>query len=692
MAVSPESFPPRKRRPSANCFVAPNLSDRNLLKSLLLLSSEISTLRPLLFLLKRNTSSIIRKSKLLSVLFEEILGRDFTYSNDSNTSRGGHVTGFPPSAVLCFDELYIVLQRMKTLLEDCRNCSKMWLLMQIDVFCNVFHELTLELSTLLDILPSKKIKLNDDVQELLILITKQCSEKLAYVDPKDRDLRSQVVEMLDRIEREIVPDQCKLAEIFEKLTLRDSTSCRDEIELLEEEIQSQTDEKAKSDIIALIGFVRYAKCVLYGGSTPRTNSRRRRAAAAMADVNVPADFRCPISLDLMRDPVVVSTGQTYDRSSITLWFESGHTTCPKTGQTLTHTDLIPNSALKNLIAMWCREQKIPFESTEMNVKSNGVVTNKTALEATRMTVSFLVNKLKASQVVESANRLVHELRVLAKTDSDSRACIAEAAALPLMVKLLGSEHPSLQVNAVTTILNLSILEANKMRIMETDGVLNGVIDVLRSGATWEAKGNAAATIFSLSGVPAYKKRLARKTRVVKGLMDLAREGPTNSKRDALVAILNLAGDRDAVGKLIEGGVVEMVAEIMDGLPEEAVTILEVVVKKGGLVAVAAAYPLMKKLAIVLRDGTDRARESAAATLVNMCRKGGSEMVAELAGVQGIERVIWEIMGMGTGRGRRKAATLLRVLRRWAAGLDAEVASGAYSDVNMNTSTRIVLPG
>lgn len=580
---------------------------------------------------------------------------------------------------------------MKTLLEDCRNCSKMWLLMQIDVFSNIFLELTLELSTLLDILPAKKLKLNDDVQELLILITKQCSEKFAYVDPKDRDLQSQVVEMLDKIEREIVPDQSKLAEIFDKLTLPDSTSCRDEIELLEEEIQSQTDEKAKSDIIALIGFVRYAKCVLYGGSTPRTNSRRRRAAAA-ADVSVPADFRCPISLDLMRDPVVVSTGQTYDRSSITLWFESGHTTCPKTGQTLTHTDLIPNSALKNLIAMWCREQKIPFESTELNVNSNGVVTNKTALEATRMTVSFLVNKLKASQSVESANRFVHELRVLAKTDSDSRTCIAEAAALPLLVKLLGSEHPSLQVNAVTTILNLSILDANKTTIMETDGVLNGVIEVLRSGATWEAKGNSAATIFSLSGVPAYKKRLARRTRVVKGLMDLAREGPTNSKRDALVAILNLAGDREAVGKLIEGGVVEMVAEIMDGLPEEAVTILEVVVKKGGLVAVAAAYPLIKKLAIVLRDGTDRARESAAATLVNMCRKGGSEMVSELAAVQGIERVIWEIMGMGTGRARRKAATLLRVLRRWAAGLDADVASGAYSDVNMNTSTRIVLPG
>ncbi|PIN15742.1 Ubiquitin--protein ligase [Handroanthus impetiginosus] len=395
----------------------------------------------------------------------------------------------------------------------------------------------------------------------------------------------------------------------------------------------------------------------------------------------------------MRDPVVVSTGQTYDRSSISLWIESGHATCPKTGQTLAHTQLTPNLALKNLIAMWCRDQRIPFESTEVNVKPNSVILNKTALEAIKMTVSFLVNKLTASQTIEATDRLVHELRVLAKTDSDSRTCIAEAGALPLLVKFLGSEHQSLQINAVTTILNLSILEANKTRIMETDGVLNGIIEVLRSGATWEAKGNAAATIFSLTGVHAYRKRLGKKTRVVKALLDLARTGPTNSKRDAMMAILNLAGDREAVGKLIESGVVEMIGEVMDTLVEEAVAILEVVVKRGGLVAVAAAYHgnMVKKLTIVLRDGSDRARESAAATLVHICRKGGSEMVGELAAITGIERVVWEIMGMGTGRARRKAATLLRILRRWAAGLIGEHFHTQMSTTVNMTSTRIVLP-
>ncbi|KAH6769344.1 ARM repeat superfamily protein [Perilla frutescens var. frutescens] len=678
MAVSDEAFPARKRRPSIGAFVSPNLSDQKLLQSLFLLSQDVSSRQPLRILLRKNSASVIRKSRLISVLFEELVRNP--------------VIVFPPSAALCFEELYIVLQRIKVLLEDCSTCSRMWLLMQIPSISSCFHHLIVELSTLLDIFPARELNLSEDVEELLNLIKKQCSEKYAdCVDAGDENLRAEVLKMLENIKREIVPDHTKLSAIFERLNLCDSASCSGEIENLEDEVQNQNDDKSKADIIALIGLVRYGKCVLHGASTPRIATRRQKSSA---EANIPADFRCPISLDLMRDPVVVSTGQTYDRSSIALWIESGHATCPKTGQTLAHTQLIPNLALKNLIAMWCREQRIPFDSTEVNVKPNGVALNKTALEAIKMTVSFLVNKMTAwSQTAEVIDRLVYELRVLAKTDSDSRTCIAEAGALPLLVKFLASENPSLQINAVTTILNLSILEANKARIMETDGVLNAVIEVLRSGASWEAKGNAAATIFSLTGVHGYRKKLGRKTRVVKALLDLAREGPTNPRRDAMVAILNLAGDREAVAKLVEGGVVDMVGEVMDSMAEEAVAVLELVVKRGGVMAISAAYhgSMMKKLTAVLRDGSDRARESAAATLVNICRKGGSEMVAELAAINGIERVVWEIMGTGTGRARRKAATLLRILRRWAAGLIGEHFSTQHSATTLDISTRIVLP-
>lgn len=670
MAVSPATLPPKKKRSSD--------SDERLIRSLLLRSKETSSLSPIPFVLYRNSNSIIRKTKLLTLLLEELVVDHV-------------VPSFPASAVLCFEELYIVLQSIKTLIEDCCNGSKLWLLIQQQSVANKFHEFTLELSTLIDIFPVKAMNLSQDVEELVNLIRKQCSKTAAWIDEKDINLRNDVLEKLDRIKSEIVPQQTKLKEVFTRLQLTDSASCTEEIEILEEEVRNQSDEISKAEIISLIGLVRYAKCVLYGESSPRVPRGRKKSNST--DLTIPADFRCPISLDLVRDPVVVSTGQTYDRASINLWIESGHTTCPKTGQTLDHTGMIPNRALRNLIIMWCREHRIPFESTETKEKVTGESTNKTLFEATKMTVTFLLEKASASQSLEMANRFVYELRALAKTDSNSRACIADADGLPLLVKFLSSDNPNLQINAVTTILNLSIHDANKTKIMETEGVVNGIVEVLRTGATWEAKGNAAATIFSLTGVPVYRKKLGRKSRVIKGLMELARTGPISSKRDALVAILNLAGDRETVGKLLEVGVVEMASEVMDGLPEEGVTVLEAVVKKGGLAAITAAFHVIRKLATVLRDGTERAQESAAATLVNVCRKGGSEIVSELAAIPGIERVIWEVMGMGTGRGRRKAATLLRILRRWAAGLYGN-ATAAYSITSSSstTTTRVVLPG
>ncbi|CAM8969945.1 unnamed protein product [Rhodiola kirilowii] len=675
MAVSsPQAFSPRKRRPI--------ISDLSLLRSLLALSQEISSLTPLRFLLTTNSSSLIRKVTLLNLLFDDL-----------STSR---LFQFPSPALLCFDEMYILLRRIKTLIQDCSAGSITWLLMQIDTIAYSFRELAVDLSTLLDVFPVKDIQLSDDVRDIFHLVRNQCYQTDASLDHTDAKLRRELVRILDGIKREIVPDQSKLSTIFTKLGLTDSSSCRDEMERLEEEFQTQSDDKSRSEIIALIGLVRYAKCVLYGASTPNPppqSKRHHHRRASSIEINVPADFRCPISLDLMRDPVVVSTGQTYDRVSINVWVQSGHNTCPKTGQTLAHTDLIPNLVLRSLLASWCREQRIPFqlittEAAESSERVKSLITSKTALEATRMTVSFLVNKLAASRSVEDVNGFVYELRALAKSDSDSRACIAEANGIPLLVRNLGSDHPNLQINAVTTILNMSILEANKIRIVETEGALNGVVEVLRSGATWEAKGNAAAAIFSLCSVHAYRKRLGRKARIVNGLLNLARDGPIGSKRDALVAIMNLAGDRETVCKLIDGGVVSVVVNVMDALPEEALTILEMVVKRGGVSAIAQTYNTIRKLGNVLREGSDHARESAAATLVIICRKGGLDVVAELAGISGIERVIWELMGSGTVRARRKSASLLRILRRWAAGMDGEA---EYSTRNVTSTSRILLP-
>ncbi|CAL0317012.1 unnamed protein product [Lupinus luteus] len=75
----------------------------------------------------------------------------------------------------------------------------------------------------------------------------------------------------------------------------------------------------------------------------------------MEDIDVPPLFLCPISLEIMKDPVTVSTGISYDRESIEKWIFSGkNKTCPVTKQPLSDSiNLTPNHTLRRLIQAWC---------------------------------------------------------------------------------------------------------------------------------------------------------------------------------------------------------------------------------------------------------------------------------------------------------------------------------------------------
>ncbi|MFS7954495.1 putative U box domain, armadillo-like helical, Zinc finger, RING/FYVE/PHD-type [Helianthus anomalus] len=75
------------------------------------------------------------------------------------------------------------------------------------------------------------------------------------------------------------------------------------------------------------------------------------------ELTIPTHFRCPISLDLMKDPVTLSTGITYDRESIEKWIRDGNQTCPVTNQVLTNFDQTPNHMIRRMIQDWCVENR-----------------------------------------------------------------------------------------------------------------------------------------------------------------------------------------------------------------------------------------------------------------------------------------------------------------------------------------------
>jgi hypothetical protein len=60
-------------------------------------------------------------------------------------------------------------------------------------------------------------------------------------------------------------------------------------------------------------------------------------------------FACPITQEVMKDPVIAADGFSYERTSIERWFEMGHTTSPVTNKHLEHLFLTTNHSLRKAI-------------------------------------------------------------------------------------------------------------------------------------------------------------------------------------------------------------------------------------------------------------------------------------------------------------------------------------------------------
>jgi hypothetical protein len=80
-------------------------------------------------------------------------------------------------------------------------------------------------------------------------------------------------------------------------------------------------------------------------------------------VEIPSNFICPITLQVMVTPLMTRAGLTFEKAAIFSWLEQGSGSCPLTRKPLTASDLVTNMRLKKQIYFWRAENGIP-EPTE----------------------------------------------------------------------------------------------------------------------------------------------------------------------------------------------------------------------------------------------------------------------------------------------------------------------------------------
>ncbi|XP_068663633.1 U-box domain-containing protein 26-like [Aristolochia californica] len=262
-------------------------------------------------------------------------------------------------------------------------------------------------------------------------------------------------------------------------------------------------------------------------------------------MTIPYLFRCPISLDIFTDPVTLSTGQTYDRSSIEKWLADGNLTCPVTMQKLQDLSMVPNHTLRHLINQW--------------------MLMGTQLSSSRMTTTDeepSLASLKAMLGTPEQTTVAVRLQTLDKIitlseDSDStRACLIKHGFYPLLVEFLFGktlivgellpENALLVEKALKCILNLTLCtRLSSLNMLKEEQNLASLSNLFHRGGI-KIKTSLCYLIEEISSSPETRELvsiLGQTRPILQGLMSLIEQTsvhPTASEA-AVKAISGLCG-------------------------------------------------------------------------------------------------------------------------------------------------------
>lgn len=301
------------------------------------------------------------------------------------------------------------------------------MLMESDRVATQFRVISRSVATALDVFPFGSVEISEETKEHVLLLNEQARRARLEFEQEDKRVVVSVVSGLTRFENRVPPGEGDLKWVLEYIGVKKWSECNKEVKFLEGEIGFEclkNEEKGKMVFLSsLMGFMSYCRCVVIEDVDCEESNKKInvRESSVESEVSLSLtflnsdDFRCPISLELMSDPVTIETGHTYDRSSILKWFSSGNLMCPKTGKRLSSTEMVPNLVLRRLIQQHCYTNgiSIPFvDSSHRNREiTRTVEPGSVAAEgAMRMLASFL-NGMIENGSGEEKNRGAFEIRL-----------------------------------------------------------------------------------------------------------------------------------------------------------------------------------------------------------------------------------------------------------------------------------------
>ncbi|KAL6010764.1 U-box domain-containing protein 26 [Asimina triloba] len=384
-------------------------------------------------------------------------------------------------------------------------------------------------------------------------------------------------------------------------------------------------------------------------------------------VQIPYHFRCPISLELMRDPVTVSTGQTYDRASIESWVATGNTTCPVTRVPLSDFTLIPNHNLRRLIQDWCVANR-----------SHGIERIPTPKQPADPALlrSLLAQASPSLSPAPSRLAALRRLRALVRESDKNRSILLTNDAREILLSILfgvedtDTARDELVLESAALLVMCPLSEAECVEIVSRPERLALVVSLL-SHSSIDARINGATLVESIvSGTrpPELRVIVGNADGVFEGLVEILGNPMPHPRalKTGIKALFSLCLAKQNRPKAVSAGaaqaLVDRLADFEKCDIERALATIELLCRVPAGCAAFAAHALTAPILVkIILQISDRATEYAAGALLSLC--SASDLLQREAVSAGIvTQLLLLVQSDCTERAKRKAQLLLKLLR------------------------------
>ncbi|XP_037497617.1 U-box domain-containing protein 5 [Jatropha curcas] len=456
----------------------------------------------------------------------------------------------------------------------------------------------------------------------------------------------------------------------------------------------------------------------------------------------PPEFKCPISMRLMYDPVIIASGKTYERVWIEKWFSEGNDECPMTHVRLENLLLIPNVAMKGLISKWCSThgitvsepcvQSLPppvfsrkllsfksissigssmydlhlqvsnvsLRSTDIAEDDNKVDFSKGLPQMTQMNAGGCINHLSVrersislasfskldSLPWESRCKTVHDIKEqLYKNDQACDFMFDNSYVKPL-VKFLKDAYDFCDVKAQNESAEVLLAILNKSRI-ELRPFDEDAMYMLASFLDSEITGKALAILELLSCTPFYKSGIVA-SGVLPSVLKVLDSQIREFRELSMKILYNLSRNSDIAYHIVY---LDCIAKLVPFLGDQSLSgyclgILDILCDiEEGRNAIAETNSCIASIATLVETGTKQEQETAMEILFSLCHQYG-ECFQQVIGESIIKTLFSISTSINENPGGKILATELLQMLGYAIEGDVSDCSVTSSGLTINSAS------